>query len=238
MPYLPDGTPVDIVLNPLGVPSRMNVGQILETHLGWAAKVLGITIATPVFDGATEGRDQEAPEGREPARLGQDHALRRHDRRALRAAGHGRLHLHAEAVAPGGRQDPRALDRTVLAHHAAAAGRQGAVRRPAVRRDGGLGPRGLRRLLHAAGAADGQVRRRRGPLAGLRGDRQGRGPGRAGPARVVQRPRARAAVASASTSSCSRDEENEESHGSALDLCRVRPEHSWKRSLSRTSRRR
>ena len=55
MPYLPDGTPVEIVLNPLGVPSRMNVGQILETHLGWAAKVLGISIATPVFDGATEG---------------------------------------------------------------------------------------------------------------------------------------------------------------------------------------
>ena len=43
MPYLPDGTPIDIVLNPLGVPSRMNVGQILETHLGWAAKALGIT---------------------------------------------------------------------------------------------------------------------------------------------------------------------------------------------------
>jgi DNA-directed RNA polymerase subunit beta len=54
MPYLPDGTPVDIVLNPLGVPSRMNVGQILETHLGWIAKVLGVRFATPVFDGATE----------------------------------------------------------------------------------------------------------------------------------------------------------------------------------------
>ncbi|MHB8173831.1 MAG: DNA-directed RNA polymerase subunit beta, partial [Nitrospirota bacterium] len=54
LPYLPDGTPVDIVLNPLGVPSRMNVGQILETHLGWAAKVLGIQVSTPVFDGATE----------------------------------------------------------------------------------------------------------------------------------------------------------------------------------------
>ncbi len=54
MPYLPDGTPVDIVLNPLGVPSRMNIGQVLETHLGWAAKALGIHIATPVFDGATE----------------------------------------------------------------------------------------------------------------------------------------------------------------------------------------
>ncbi len=55
MPYLPDGTPIEIVLNPLGVPSRMNVGQILETHLGWAAQVLNITVATPVFDGATEG---------------------------------------------------------------------------------------------------------------------------------------------------------------------------------------
>jgi DNA-directed RNA polymerase subunit beta len=54
MPYLPDGTPVEIVLNPLGVPSRMNVGQILETHLGWAARALGLTFATPVFDGATE----------------------------------------------------------------------------------------------------------------------------------------------------------------------------------------
>jgi len=54
MPYMPDGTPVEIVLNPLGVPSRMNVGQILETHLGWAAKALGVRFATPVFDGATE----------------------------------------------------------------------------------------------------------------------------------------------------------------------------------------
>jgi DNA-directed RNA polymerase subunit beta len=54
MPYLPDGTPVEIVLNPLGVPSRMNVGQILETHLGWAAHALGLFFATPVFDGALE----------------------------------------------------------------------------------------------------------------------------------------------------------------------------------------
>jgi DNA-directed RNA polymerase subunit beta len=53
MPYMPDGTPLDILLNPLGVPSRMNVGQILETHLGWAAKALGLSFSTPVFDGAT-----------------------------------------------------------------------------------------------------------------------------------------------------------------------------------------
>ena len=54
MPYLPDGTPAEIVLNPLSVPSRMNVGQILETHLGWAAHALGLYFASPVFDGATE----------------------------------------------------------------------------------------------------------------------------------------------------------------------------------------
>jgi DNA-directed RNA polymerase subunit beta len=59
MPYLPDGTPVDIVLNPLGVPSRMNVGQVLETHLGWAAKALGLYVATPVFDGAKESDIKE-----------------------------------------------------------------------------------------------------------------------------------------------------------------------------------
>ncbi|MCK5834273.1 MAG: DNA-directed RNA polymerase subunit beta [Lentisphaeria bacterium] len=56
MPYMEDGTPVDIILNPLGVPSRMNVGQILETHLGWAAQVLGMKVATPVFDGASEDK--------------------------------------------------------------------------------------------------------------------------------------------------------------------------------------
>jgi len=54
MPFLEDGTPVEIVLNPLGVPSRMNVGQVLETHLGWAAKILGMKFATPVFDGIKE----------------------------------------------------------------------------------------------------------------------------------------------------------------------------------------
>jgi DNA-directed RNA polymerase subunit beta len=54
LPFLEDGTPVDIVLNPLGVPSRMNVGQVLETHLGWAAKLLGLKFATPVFDGMKE----------------------------------------------------------------------------------------------------------------------------------------------------------------------------------------
>ena len=52
MPYLPDGTPLDIVLNPLGVPSRMNIGQVLEVHLGYAAQALGWKVATPIFNGA------------------------------------------------------------------------------------------------------------------------------------------------------------------------------------------
>ena len=60
MPFLPDGTPLDIVLNPLGVPSRMNIGQLLEVHLGRAARALGWKIATPVFDGATEADVREA----------------------------------------------------------------------------------------------------------------------------------------------------------------------------------
>ncbi|RMF88677.1 MAG: DNA-directed RNA polymerase subunit beta, partial [Nitrospinota bacterium] len=59
MPYMEDGTPIELILNPLGVPSRMNVGQILETHLGWAAKALGLHIATPVFDGAREPQIRE-----------------------------------------------------------------------------------------------------------------------------------------------------------------------------------
>ena len=59
MPHLPDGTPIEICLNPLGVPSRMNVGQVLETHLGWACKKLGIKVATPVFDGISEARVRE-----------------------------------------------------------------------------------------------------------------------------------------------------------------------------------
>jgi DNA-directed RNA polymerase subunit beta len=68
MPFLPDGTPVEIVLNPLGVPSRMNVGQILETHLGWAAQLLGFKVETPVFHGATEEEiDQWLEQAKLPA---------------------------------------------------------------------------------------------------------------------------------------------------------------------------
>jgi len=78
MPYLPDGTPVEIVLNPLGVPSRMNVGQILETHLGWAARALGLWVASPVFDGATE---EEIKEHLREAKLPQSGKTMLHDGR-------------------------------------------------------------------------------------------------------------------------------------------------------------
>ncbi len=60
MPFLPDGTPVDIILNPLGVPSRMNLGQVLETHLGWAARLLNFRAVTPIFDGATDKSIEDA----------------------------------------------------------------------------------------------------------------------------------------------------------------------------------
>jgi len=76
MPFMPDGTPVEIVLNPLGVPSRMNVGQILETHLGWAAKILGLQIDSPVFDGASE---EEIKEMLKKAGLPEDGKITLHD---------------------------------------------------------------------------------------------------------------------------------------------------------------
>ena len=209
MPYLEDGTPVEIVLNPLGVPSRMNVGQILETHLGWAGFALGQKIGellkenskaeqlrkelkalfkdTPFVDDlvglddetAGEGgrwhegwrllrfagvrriegrRNQVAAGGRRPADFGQDLPLRRHDGREVRAADHGGLYLHAQTVAPGRRQDPRAFHRAVLADYPAAAGRQGSVRWPALRRNGSVGAGSLRRSLHPAGTAHREVR--------------------------------------------------------------------------------
>jgi DNA-directed RNA polymerase subunit beta len=82
MPYLEDGTPVDIVLNPLGVPSRMNLGQILETHLGWAAGTLGFQAVTPVFDGASE---QEIEKALIEADLPKDGKIQLYDGRSGRA---------------------------------------------------------------------------------------------------------------------------------------------------------
>ncbi|GAB4488719.1 MAG: DNA-directed RNA polymerase subunit beta [Thermodesulfovibrionales bacterium] len=87
MPYLPDGTPVDVVLNPLGVPSRMNVGQILETHLGWVARKLGLYVATPVFEGAKES---EIKEMLKEAREKEEHERMRKD--GMRSTGQIQLY--------------------------------------------------------------------------------------------------------------------------------------------------
>ena len=238
MPFLDDGTQVDIVLNPLGVPSRMNVGQILETHLGWACAGLGlkigqavdayngkkdtkalkdilkkvygddetikslgdkdlvelgtnlrhgVPIATPVFDGAKEADIEKMLDLAGLEHSGQVTLARRPHRRCVRSQGDGGLHLHAQAAPSRRRQDPRPVDRTVLARHPATAGRQGAVRRPAFRRNGGLGAGSLRRRLHLAGNADGEVRRRRRPHQGVRGDRARRRHVRSGHSRKLQR---------------------------------------------------
>ena len=239
MPFMAEGTPVDIVLNPLGVPSRMNIGQILETHLGWAAKGIGIKIGRMLDEaraageirgfldqvynksgGKSEdlgslddadvalarrqpaqrradgdagvrrrhrGRDQVHAASRGPARERPDLAVRRPHGRALRPPGDRRLHVHAEAQPPGRRQDARALDGPVQPRHAAAARRQGAVRRPALRRDGSLGARGVRRLLHAAGDAHGQVGRRHRPHQDVQEHRGRQPPDGRGHARILQR---------------------------------------------------
>ena len=108
--------------------------------------------ARPAQEHAARPRRQQARR-----RERQGHAVRRPYRRTVPQADLGGLHVHAEAAPPGRRQDSRPFDRPVLDDHAAAAGRQGPVRRPALRRDGGVGPRGLRRRLHAARDDDHQV---------------------------------------------------------------------------------
>ena len=75
MPFLEDGTPVDIVLNPLGVPSRMNLGQIYETVLGWAGQKLGLQFSTPIFDGATINQITEYTEKAESSEIWKDLSL-------------------------------------------------------------------------------------------------------------------------------------------------------------------
>jgi DNA-directed RNA polymerase subunit beta len=187
MPFLADGTAVDVVLSPLGVVSRMNLGQILETHLGLAANALGYKVASAVLDGVAEAEDQgRAREGRLPQGR-TDPALRRPHRRRLRQQGDGGLQVHPQAQPHGGRQDPPALDRPVLAHHPAAVGRQGAVRRPALRRDGSLGPRSVRSLAYPPRDTHHQVRRRHRPLQSLRVHHQGRADQEAERAGILQR---------------------------------------------------
>ena len=185
MPYAEDGTPVDIVLNPLGVPSRMNVGQVLETHLGWAAKGVGLKIGemldkqastkelrgfidqvynetggrtedikglsedelkelagnlrngvpmgTPVFDGATEAEIKNMLRLAGLPESGQTTLIDGRTGERFRSPDHRRLHVHVETESSGGRQDACPLHRALQPGYPAAAGRQGAVWRPAIR---------------------------------------------------------------------------------------------------------
>ena len=141
MPYLPDGTPLDIVLNPLGVPSRMNIGQVLEVHLGYAAQALGWKVATPTFNGANETTIRETLR---QAGLREDGKSTMYDGRTGEKFDNDvtvgwvyflKLHhlvddkIHARSTGP---LQPR---------HSAASGRQSPVRRPALRRNGSLGAR-------------------------------------------------------------------------------------------------
>ena len=174
MPYLEDGTPVDIVLNPLGVPSRMNIGQIMETHLGLGGAPSSASRWPPRSSPAPPWR-RSRPTLRE-AGLPEDGKTRLFDGRTGERFDQRVTvgYIYMLKLSPsGGRQDPRPVHRALLAGHPAAAGRQGPVRRPALRGNGSVGAGSLRRRLHPAGDADRQVRRRSRPLADLRGDRQG-----------------------------------------------------------------
>ena len=193
MPFLPDGTPVDIILNPLGVPSRMNLGQLFETALGWAAEKLGVRFATPIFDGATWGdvqaklREGGLPEssvsplydGRSGQKFDQDIML-------------GKIYMLKLAHLVDDKIHARSIG-TVFAHHPAAAWRQGAIRRTAVRRNGSVGVGSLRRFLHPAGNAHREVRRRARTHEGIRDDRTRREPATPEHPRIVQRAGARIA---------------------------------------------
>ncbi|MHC4435621.1 MAG: hypothetical protein ACYTBS_27725, partial [Planctomycetota bacterium] len=176
MPFLEDGTPLDILLNPLGVPSRMNVGQILETHLGWVAKVLGFNAITPVFDGASEDDIQELT-----AEANELMTERKADLEAKKEPPPSdeffvgvpeTLKTQLYDGRTGEPFDQRATigyiymmklhhlkgNRAVQPDYAAAVGRQGQNGRAEIRRNGSLGARGLRRGLHAAGNAHCQER--------------------------------------------------------------------------------
>ena len=158
MPFLPDGTPVEIVLNPLGVPSRMNIGQVLETHLGWAAKTLGYMVATPVFDGATEDdinemlREAGLPEGGKTVLYDGRTGVPFDSEITVR------LYVYAEAGSLSRRQDSCPFHRALLAGYPAALGGESPIWRPALRRNGSMGSGGLRRVVYPPGDSDREIR--------------------------------------------------------------------------------
>ena len=188
MPRLPDGLPVDIVLNPLGVPSRMNVGQILETHLGWAARILGTWIVTPVFDGASEKEIKLLLKKAGLPESGKTLLYRRPDGETFdQEITVGYIYMMKLFHLVDDKIHARSTGPYSLITQQPLGGK--AHRRPAVRRDGGLGPRGLRRRLLPAGAPDGQVRRRRGPARSTRPSSRATSTSRRA-ARIRQRPHA------------------------------------------------
>src|ERR1039458_10169401 len=185
------GTDVAAVAETLGLSAAIGVGHSMGGHAVTLAAALrpesfsSLLLIDPVIRprGAYVGpwleahfvskrRNRWASAQEMFDRFRQDHFVRRHDRHAVRAARDRGLHLHDEALAPGGRQDPRPVHRPVLADYAAALGRQGPVRRTALRRNGSLGAPSLRRRLYSAGTAYGQVRRRVWPRQDLRSDCQ------------------------------------------------------------------
>ena len=151
MPFLPDGTPIQIMLNPLGVPSRMNVGQILETHLGWAGAKLGLPVDHARLR-AVRQRSRRINDVLGRSRDCRDTAkVRLHRRshwRTARAGNDGGLHLHVEASPPGRRQGSRAQHRTVLVDYSTASRWKGSLRRPAIWGNGSVGARSLWSGLH------------------------------------------------------------------------------------------
>ena len=206
MPFLPDGTPLDIVLNPLGVPSRMNIGQVLEVHLGYAAKTLGWKVATPIFNGATEEDIQECLKMAGLAReVGYDEPLIGKQ-----------LYLPDETAENGIRPlTPEEMEDKGQVREWQKAGQLRLVDGKNWLYDGrtgrrfdnpvtvgyvyflklhhlvddkihARGPGGLRRRLHPAGDSDGEVRRRHRPCEDLRGHRQGAQCAQARRARVLQ----------------------------------------------------
>ena len=183
MPFLPDGKPLQIVLNPLGVPSRMNIGQVLELHLGMAAKTLGWHIATPVFDGASEQdiKDLLVKAGKDPdgktvlydGRTGEPFE----NRVSVGYMYYLKLHhlvddkIHARSTGPYSLVTQQPL---------------GPVRRTALRRNGSLGAGSLRRGEYAAGDTDRKERRYSGPRKDLRSHSEGRKRARARRTGVLQ----------------------------------------------------
>ena len=153
MPFLADGTPVQILLEPAGRAQPYERRPDSRDPLGLGRGRAGLPGHYAHLRRRHRAGHPQGPRTGRPAEPRQGPTLRRAHRRGVRAAFHRGLHLHDEAAPPGRRQGPRPLDRPLFADHPAAAGRQGPLRRPAIRRNGSLGPGSLRRGLHPPGTA-------------------------------------------------------------------------------------